>query len=179
MVYCIIRFVVTQDPNSDILYYPALVSSFLIFVSGIVTFPLLIWKFLDDPILGRYSFDTQGVTFYTPLRETSFRYDECAEIGFTQWVGGSTLHNQKYIYYIYFSKKMLTDEQRHFLFLGRSKTKRGKRNMPLYQSEYALFQYQPDVFSEFIQYVPEQFREKLILAEKRLDLKPYEKFLHR
>ena len=108
--------------------------------------------FFDDPLLGKFSFDQTSVTFYTPLRTITFHYDECVEIGFTRWG----------INYIYFSKKYLTLKQRSRLFAGRSKKKRGRLNMPLYQSEYIMFQYRPKVFDEFIHCVPAQFREKLL-----------------
>lgn len=136
------------------------------------------WKYFDDPILGKFSFDKTGVTFYVPLRRIIFPYDECAEIGFTRWIAGGAIANHRYLYYIYFSKKKLTEEQRAYLFEGRSKKKHGKHNKPLYQSEYVLFQYRPNVFADFIECVPERFRSKLIQEEKDLDLKPYEKFLN-
>ena len=50
--------------------------------------------------------------------------------------------------------------------------------MPLYQSEYVLFQYSPEVFAEFIKCVPEPFRSKLIEEESHLNLTPREKRLN-
>ena len=151
----------------------------LLFAMAVIGFFGYAWKFFDDPILGKFSFDKTGVTFYTPLRIITFPYDECAEIGFTRWIAGGAIANRRYLYYIFFSKKTLTEEQRAYLFEGRSKNKRGKHNKPLYQSEYVLFQYRPDVFADFIECVPERFRNKLIQEKENLDLKPYEKFLNR
>ena len=136
------------------------------FVAAVYAFIALIIIIIDDPILGRFSFDEKGITFYTPRRTITFLYDECAEIGFTRWRGLFCRYN----YYIYFSKRTLTEEQRAYLF-ERSKKKRGKRNRHLYQSEYVLFQYRPDIFSSFIESVPERFKRRLIITEKNLNLK--------
>ena len=174
LVCCVIH--VVQDNQDDVLFY---CNMGLLFSLSIFGFLGYLWRFIDDPILGRFSFDTEGITFYTLRRKITFQYDECVEIGFTRWIAGGVVTNHRYIYYIYFSKKTLTDEQRTFLFWERSKKKRGKRQMPLYQSEYVLFQYRPDVFSEFIKHIPEHYKKELVLAEKQLDLKAYEKFLHR
>ncbi len=159
---------------------------FIIFTCMAISFGMSIvagggyaWKYLDDPILGKFSFDKDGITFYTPLRTIIFLYDECEEIGFTRWIAGGTITNHNYIYYIYFSKKVLTEEQRAYLFEGRSKKKRGKHNKPLYQSEYVLFQYRPDFFPDFIECVPERFRGRLVREEENIDFKSYEKFLNR
>ena len=132
------------------------------------------WKFFEEPILGKFSFDKKSITFYTPIRTITFLYDECAEIGFAGWKGPGGR-----IFYIYFSKCRITDEQRAVLFFRRSKKKRGKLNLPLYQSEFVLFQYRPDVFAELIECVPERFRDRLIREEARLNLTPWEKILHR
>jgi hypothetical protein len=132
------------------------------------------WKFFEEPILGKFSFNKKGITFYTPIRTITFLYDECAEIGFAQWIGGGGR-----IFYIYFSKCPITYKQRAVLFYRRSKKKRGKLNLPLYQSEFVLFQYRPDVFEELIECVPERFRDRLIREEAHLNLKPWEKVLHR
>ena len=135
--------------------------------------------FLDDPVLGRYSFDSYAVTFYTPLNTFIFPYTECKEIGFTRWVGASAASNQQYMYYIFLSKKELTEEQRRLLFEVRSKRKCMRMKRPVYQSDYLLFQYSPSVFLEFIKCVPEPFRGKLIEEEKQLNLTPREKRLNR
>ena len=150
----------------------------LIILTDVFSMIALIWIVIDDPILGRFSFDEKGITFYTPRQTVTFLYDECAEIGFTRWYGGSGIKQYRFIYYIYFSKRTLTEEQRAYLF-ERSKKKRGKRNRLLYQSEYVLFQYRPDIFSLFIKCVPERFKQGLIFTEKNLNLNWYEKFLHR
>ncbi len=166
---------VVNEKQDDIVFWVCIL---LFILDGIFCFLALLWKFLDDPILGRFSFDKDGVTFYTPLRSITFLYEECAEIGITRWIGGGQIKAQ-YIYYVFLSKKVLTDEQRAYLFLGRSKKKRGKRHMPLYQSEYVLFQYRPDIFASFIECVPEQFKNGLLWKEKNLNLRPYERILHR
>ena len=136
-----------------------------------------IWKFFDEPILGRVSFDRQAVTFYTKTHTIVFPYNECVEIGFTKWFGDTA--PGRYVYYIYFSKIALNEDQRSHLFEGRSKTKRGKRNMPLYQSEYVLFQYRAEVFADFIECVPERFRTNLIETAESLHLNWYERILHK
>ena len=133
--------------------------------------------FFDDPILGRVSFDAHGVYFYTPINTIMITYSECKEIGFTRWVGASVLHNQQYSYYIYLSKIHLTDEQRKKLFWRRSKKKDGT-DKPAYLLEFALFQYTPEVFADFIKCVPEPFRSKLIEEENQLNLTPREKRLN-
>ena len=166
---------VVRDKEGSILFFTCVAIMFVMGMIGLIGY---VWKFLDDPILGRYSFDKNGITFYTPLRTITFIYEECAEIGFTRWIGGGAITNQ-YIYYIYFSKRTLTAEQRAYLFWRRSKTKRGKRRMPLYQSEYVLFQYRPDIFSSFVECVPEKYKQGLLFTEKKLKLKAYERFLHR
>ena len=166
---------VVKDKQGDIVFWLCIVFFIFLSVPGFIGY---LWKFFDDPILGRFSFDKDGVTFYTPLRSITFLYEECAEIGITRWIGGGQIKTQ-YIYYVFLSKKVLTDEQRAYLFLGRSKKKRGKRHMPLYQSEYVLFQYRPDIFASFIECVPEQFKNGLLWKEKNLNLRPYERILHR
>lgn len=132
---------------------------------------LIGYKLLDDPVLGKVSFDNMGVNFHTPLRTIRYLYGECAEIGFTKWPGpGGTA------YYIYLSKVKITDEQRDYLFRGRSKRKRGKRNMPLYHSEYLLFQYTNDVFDAFIDTVPSKFRDELIRKKIEMGISVYDRY---
>ena len=59
----------------------------------------LIWitsKLADDPLLGEYSFDSYGVTFYTKLHTTFFPFAECEDIGFTNRVKAGMFSNQGY-----------------------------------------------------------------------------------
>jgi len=120
------------------------------------------WKLLDDPLLGEVSFDSLGVTFYTTLHTYRFSFEDCIDIGFTHWVKANMFSKQGYDKYVYLSKKPVTKEQTIYLFEGRSTWKRGKRNMPLYRTEYVLLQFDADIFAEFISYVPEPFHTKLI-----------------
>ncbi len=176
MAFCA-RCVIREIRSSELSLPYLCLFVICLFFSGIGFFGYA-WKFFDDPILGKFSFDLHGVKFFTPIRTIEYSYADCAEIGFTRWFGANTLSNQQYMYYIYLSKIPLTEEQRSYLFEGRSKTRRGKRNMPLYQSEYVLFQYSPEVFAEFIKCVPEPFRSKLIEEESHLNLTPREKRLN-
>ena len=111
-----------------------------------------IWKLLDDPLLGEVSFDMNGATFYTKLHTYSYSYAECLDIGFISAPGGQ---------FVYLSRAHINGEQKAHLF-HRITWRRGKRNMPLYRSEYVLFQFEADIFAEFITYVPEPFHTKLI-----------------
>lgn len=173
MIVCIIIAVihVVHQKEEGALFF---ICYTILFAWSVLVLIIGVWKYLDDPILGKFSFDVNGITFYTPLRTITFLYDECAEIGFTRWIGGTVI-KQNYIYYIYLSKRTLTEEQRLNLFLGRSKKKRGNRHMPLYQSEYILFQYRSDIFSSFVECVPERYKQGLIFTEKHLNLKAFKR----
>ena len=126
-----------------------------------------IYRFIDDPILGKFSFDNKIITFYLPNHKIVFLYEECKEMGITLWPGprGSLI-------YVYLSKVELTDRQKNRLFGYRNK--KGKKDMPIYQSDYLLFQYTPEIFCEFIDCVPSPFREALLKEERELGLKEIE-----
>lgn len=155
-------------PFDDMYFFAinVLLSGSCLFVVGF----MLCWSF-TDPLVGKISFDTMGVNFYTPLKSFRFSYNECADIGFTSWYG---FGRSKIVFYVYFSKIEISPEQRHFLAARRHKKKRGKRNMPLYQSEFLMFQYTSEIFSEFIECVPSPFREELLKKERELGLKGIE-----
>ena len=117
----------------------------------------LIKTHLTDPILGKMSFDHYAVTMYTPRRTISIPYMECAEIGLTLWRGAGGP-----ICYVYLSKKPLSFEQMANLFPQRLQKKKTVQGMPAYIDDYVLFQYTPDVFSEFVKYIPESLKEKVV-----------------
>ena len=122
------------------------------------------YRFLDDPILGKLSFDNKAIIFYTPLHTIAFDYKDCLEMGITRWNGpkGS-------IYYVFVSKVTLTDRQKILLFANRNK--KGKKGMPKYCSEYVLFEYTEEVFREFVEFVPHHFKESLLYWEDVSGLK--------
>ncbi len=135
---------------------------------GIYAIISLLYWYLTDPILGEIIFDNIGITFFAPLKTFKFKYNECADIGFTSKYG---IGRRKKEFYVYLSKVEILPEQRRFLAARRSKKKKGKRNMPLYQSEFLMFQYTSEIFSEFIECVPSPFREELLKKERELGLK--------
>ncbi len=135
------------------------------FAVTILTLFGLIQTFIVDPILGTISFDPYAVTLYAPLSTITFPYNECVEMGFTKWFGAGGVIN-----YIYLSKKQLTDEQKSHLFPERSRRNKTIQNMPAYKKEYILFQYTPEVFEEFVKFVPKLFLEKLLFEETQLTI---------
>lgn len=153
---------------------------FVCLLPGVLCFGIVsvayAWRFIDDPILREFSFDSYSVVFYKPFHRLVFNYAECVEIGFTRWVGSDAAYNQQYLYYIYLSKVALNDSQRNRLFFDRSKL--GWDNTPRYQSEFVLFQYTPEIFAEFIECVPEPFRSNLIEEESCMSLTPREQRLN-
>lgn len=117
----------------------------------------LIRTHLTDPLLGKMSFDHYAVTMYTPKRTITIPYMECAEVGLTLWHGAGGP-----VCYVYLSKKPLSFEQMANLFLERLRKKKRVQGMPAYIDDYVLFQYTPDVFSEFVKYIPESLKEKVV-----------------
>ena len=134
--------------------------SFFVLVAVLIT-TWNVWKLLSDPLLGEVSINIQGLTFYTRNTTYSFPFSECKSMGFISRPG-TIYSKEQYVRFIYLSKVLITSEQKAHLFEGRSTWRRGKRNMPLYRSEYVLFQFDADIFAEFISYVPEPFHAKLI-----------------
>ena len=50
-------------------------------IISLVSFIALIKAILTNYAVGEYSFNSEGVTFYTRVNTFVFRYDECAQIG--------------------------------------------------------------------------------------------------
>ena len=119
-----------------------------------------VWRALDDPLYGEVSFDSQGVTFYNKLHTIKFLYSDCVDIGCTYRFNPGIASKSRYVKFVYLSKMPLVTMQRDYLLAERSKRRRGKRNMPLYQSEYVLFECDADKFAEFLNYLPDRFRER-------------------
>ena len=170
-----VMWLILRHPNEETITYIGA----SIGLAGVASLLInALWVFFDDPLLGKFSFDTNGITFYLPFKTLTFPYAFCQEIAFTRWVGASAVYNPQYNYYIYLSKKELSESQREYLLWKRSKKKKKNRDMPLYQREFVVFQYTPKIFADFIKCVPEPFRSKLIEEESKLNLTPREKRLN-
>lgn len=127
------------------------------------------WSMID-PIFGKVSFDIEGTTFFTPVKTFRFKYTDCKDIGFTSWYG---FRRSRIVFYVYFSKIEISSEQRIFLAGKRSRKKGRKSDMPVYLTDYLLFQYEPEVFSGLIESVPSHFRKKLLDEARELGLKSF------
>ena len=139
---------------------------------------------LTNIICGRYTFDEEKLVFRCPSHTIEFRYDECAEAGFTRWFAGSPRATfPQFMYFVYLSKKELTETQRANLLryhqTGLHKRKRKKEDIPVFESEYILFQYSPKAFEEFIKCVPDRIRHELEKQEKDIVLTRYEERVNR
>ncbi len=168
-----------QDGNNSVIFTLVYLLNMTIFIFVLVS---VLKLFLCDPILGTFSFDDERIVIYNKTHVISFRFDDCKEIGLTRWLGGGTLSNHQFIYYVYFSKTRLTKEQRYYLFQRRNeseyKNSRLGINMPRYKSEYIMIQYTPEVFKRIIECVPLEFRDNLVQKEKSIILSRYEQWLN-
>ncbi len=126
-----------------------------------------LYMLLDDPLFGRASFDLNGIYFYTPLKTIRLDFDDCMEIAFTSGNGFGIA--RRYLY-VYMSKVVILSEQKCRLFDKRSKKKSKKGIMPIYQSDYFLLLYEPEIFSELIDCLPSHFKEKLLEEARELGL---------
>ena len=149
ILFIFIKFVLFDGQRFD---HIGMICLVIITFNCVICLTWSIWKLLDDPLLGEVSFDMNGATFYTKLHTYSYSYAECLDMGFISAPGGQ---------FVYLSRVHVNGEQKAHLF-HRITWRRGKRNMPLYRSEYVLFQFEADIFTEFITYVPEPFHTKLI-----------------
>ena len=139
-----------------------------------------------DLLFGYYTFDGEKLVFQCPTHTTVFQYDECAEAGFTRVKAGALSAGWPYaqfVYYIYLSKRKLTDAQRSGLLQYHRtelhKHQRKQEDIPVFESEYVLFQYTPEAYEEFKKRIPERIRKELEEAEKSVILTRYEERMSR
>ncbi len=149
IIFLFIKFVILGGQRLD---YVGVVCLIIIASNCMICIIWSVWKLLDDPLLGEVSFDVNGATFYTKLHIYRYPYAECLDMGFISAPGGQ---------FVYLSRVSINSEQKGYLF-HRVTWRRGKRNMPLYRSEFVIFQFEAGLFAEFISYVPEPFHTKLI-----------------
>ena len=143
-----------------------------------------IWNRRNDLLMGEFSFDCERITFHCPSHSTVFQYSECVEIGLT----GAFVTNPLSVlpqraFFVYLSKRKLTDNQRFSLVrfhrIISYKKRREWDDIPVFEKEYVLFQYNPEVFKEFVKCVPEQYRDALLADEKKLLLSRLEEYINR
>ena len=143
-----------------------------------------IWNCRNDLLMGEFSFDCERITFHCPSHSTVFLYSDCVEIGFTvAFVTNPLSVLPQRAFFVYLSKRELTDDQRFSLVRYHRTISYKKRrewdDIPVFEKEYVLFQYNPEVFKEFIKCVPEQYRDVLLVEEKKLLLSRFEEYVNR
>ena len=164
--------------------------AFCIFFFGFFMIVGLIVRTIDlyrkDLLFGYYTFDDEKLVFQCPTHTTVFQYDECAEAGFTRVRARAFEMGSPYaqfVYYIYLSKRKLTDAQRSGLLQYHRtelhKHQRKQEDIPVFESEYVLFQYTPEAYEEFKKCIPERIRNELEEAEKSVVLTRYEERMSR
>ncbi len=135
---------------------------------------LWIRAILIDPLVGRVSFNDEAVVFYTATKTYVYPYEDVEEIGFARGPG-----SMGYIYYVYFSKKRITNEMRPYFIPRRKPGKELKNCLPEYITEYVYYQYQPEVFKSMLEHLPKRFKQDLIDFEKNMVLSFGERIMHR
>lgn len=124
-------------------------------------------RFFKDYITGTFSFDEKGITVYTLRHSRFYSWDEFIEYGFTKWIGGGKFAYSAYNYFVYCSRRHISENERDTIFRADN-----RKNA----DEYILFQYSPEVFDEFVKYIPdEKYREILTAQKNRLKLNWREK----
>lgn len=103
------------------------------------------YLFLDRP-LGKCSVDEESITMYRGLRTRRFRWEEIIESDIV-----CALKNGKETFWVYFSTKRLTEEERKDFL------KKGRKDV----ESVAYFQYDRKLLQEAMQYMPNRFAEKL------------------
>ena len=134
----------------------------------------------NDLLAGTYQLDKKGIKLTCPSREVFFSYKDCSEVGIVEVRanGRSGLD----LYYIYFSKRSLTETQKEEL-LRVHRYKKFKRiiereQLPRFETDYVMMQYDPGVFDEVVKYIPEEYRSGLCEQEKKVRLAGFLEYLH-
>jgi len=137
-----------------------------------------IYNFLNDPLFWKCSFDEREITLYSWLKQIRFYWTDFIDAGFTRWQADAGIGTKDYIYFIYFSKKRITLDNKMWIFSHRSFRKPKKPNLPVYLNDYVLIQYSIKRFDLLTGMLPSELGEKLIEERKHIRLKIYEKLLN-
>ena len=141
------------------------------FGAGTLIIVTTLKAFFFDPLAGKYSFNKEGITFYTWIKVIHYPWEELVEVGFTIAIVEVT-HP---LPFIYFSKRKVSHENRGKLLQYRSFKQSKIHNMPIYVKDYALVQYNKKQFQQLLEVVPDHIKEQLIEEEKNVFKRDREK----
>lgn len=134
----------------------------------------------NDLLAGTYQLDKKGIKLTCPSREVFFSYEDCSEVGIVKVRANGRIGLE--LYYIYFSKRSLTETQKEGLlrFHRYKKFKRiiEREQLPRFETDYVMMQYDPGVFDEVVKYIPEEYRSGLCEQEKKVRLAGFVEYLH-
>jgi len=128
--------------------------------------PYSLYLFYSDWFSGVISFDKEKVTLTLLFRKIIYQYSDCADMGFCM----AQLRRSKAIC-VYLSKAKMTEQQRIQFFQTPANRMGDSSDLPIFKSDYIQFKYYPDVFKEFVNAIPERFKERLIKDEQKLTTK--------
>ena len=131
----------------------------------------------SDPLSegGEYYYDEKGIRFNTYGEELEYLWDEFIDTGLSIW----TFYFKPVYYFVYFSKRPISQEDKNLIVKYRSMKKPIKNDMPIYITDYVLIPYTEQEFQRLIEVVPKWMREKLTEEKRNMKYTPCEKGLKR